>query len=197
MLLLPRIFGINQATNFVITLILSLVLSVLTGFILNRNIKTRLAALPMPALLSAIALILTPLSSNIMDEIREAKSDKSVTVSVNYLQTPRLDKITTEMEALAKTAKESAAQDEPVNLASVSPNDASVLVIGDSVTLGAKAALESKIMDVYVDAEESRGIEKAHTILDTVAASGDVPPIVIVSLTTMSAFLRMELCKRL
>ena len=184
MLLLPRIFGINQTTNFIVTLILSLGLSVLTGFILNRNIKTRLTALPMPALLSAIALILTPLSSNIMDEIREAKSDEPLTVSVNYLQTPRLDKITTEMEALAKTAKEPVSPDEPISLASVSPNDASVLIIGDSVTLGAKAALESKIIDVYVDAEESRGIEKAHTILDAVAASGDVPPIVIVSLTT-------------
>jgi hypothetical protein len=46
---------------------------------------------------------------------------------------------------------------------------------------------------VFVDAEESRGVEKAVPILNQVAASGNIPPIVIVSLTTNERYFSDEL----
>jgi hypothetical protein len=59
-----------------------------------------------------------------------------------------------------------------------------VLVIGDSVTLGAKAALESTISSAYVDAVESRGIWTARNLLASYAASGRLPDVIVISLIT-------------
>lgn len=61
---------------------------------------------------------------------------------------------------------------------------AHVLVIGDSVTLGAKDALESTISSVYVDAVENRGMWSARSILASYAASGRLPDIIVISLIT-------------
>jgi lysophospholipase L1-like esterase len=61
---------------------------------------------------------------------------------------------------------------------------AHVLVIGDSVTLGAKDALESTISSVYVDAVENRGMWSARNILANYAAAGRLPDIIVISLIT-------------
>jgi len=63
-------------------------------------------------------------------------------------------------------------------------NAARVLVIGDSVTLGAKVALESTIPGTFVDAKESRGIETATGIIASYKASGKLPEIIVISLAT-------------
>lgn len=183
MILLPRIIKMSQMVNLILAVSTSLMMAVFVNVFLRRKLKTKLIVLVAPAVLSALTLALTPFNSNIMTELEAAKTETSAPLSVAYVQLPKLDSISSEIESLAKTAKTSD-DSEPVSQAAPSPNAADVLVIGDSVTLGAKAALESKIANVYVDAEESRGIEKAHTILDAVAASGDIPPVVVVSLTT-------------
>ncbi len=63
-------------------------------------------------------------------------------------------------------------------------NAAQVLVIGDSVTLGAKAALESTIPGTFVDAKESRGIETATSIIAGYKATGKLPGTIVISLAT-------------
>ena len=66
----------------------------------------------------------------------------------------------------------------------MSASTAKVLVIGDSVTLGAKVALESTIDGVFVDAKESRGIDSVTGILAKYAAKGRLPKIIVISLAT-------------
>ncbi len=68
--------------------------------------------------------------------------------------------------------------------AAESPSSAQVLVIGDSVTLGAKEAIESTIPHSFVDAKESRGIESAASILAEYAMQGDLPHVIVISLAT-------------
>ena len=63
-------------------------------------------------------------------------------------------------------------------------NNAKVLVIGDSVTLGAKQALESTIPDVFVDAKESRSIITATGIIANYSAKGKLPNTIVISLAT-------------
>ncbi len=70
------------------------------------------------------------------------------------------------------------------NRAAASANAASVLVLGDSVTLGAKANIESVIANSYVDAKESRGIETATGLLAGYAATGKLPEYIVISLAT-------------
>ncbi|MCQ2570831.1 MAG: acyltransferase [Candidatus Saccharibacteria bacterium] len=70
------------------------------------------------------------------------------------------------------------------SLAAANANVANVLVIGDSVTLGAKQAIEATIAKSFVDAKENRGIEAARTLLANYGASGRLPSIIIVSLAT-------------
>ena len=68
--------------------------------------------------------------------------------------------------------------------AAPSANAAQVLVIGDSVTLGAKVALETTIPGTFVDAKESRGIETATGIIAGYKASGKLPETIVISLAT-------------
>ena len=70
------------------------------------------------------------------------------------------------------------------SLAATNVHDAKVLVIGDSVTLGAKQAIEATIARSFVDAKENRGIEAARVILANYGASGRLPAIIVVSLAT-------------
>lgn len=59
-----------------------------------------------------------------------------------------------------------------------------VLFIGDSVMLGAKNNIEAKIPNSYVDAKESRGIEKASGIISDLRAQGLLPQIIVIGLVT-------------
>ena len=70
------------------------------------------------------------------------------------------------------------------SLAASSSSTANVLVIGDSVTLGAKQAIEATIAKSYVDAKENRGIETARGLIANYGASGRLPSIIVVSLAT-------------
>ena len=70
------------------------------------------------------------------------------------------------------------------NSGAKSANSANVLVLGDSVTLGAKQALESTIPGVYVDAKESRSIITAAGIIAGYSAKGRLPDVIVISLAT-------------
>lgn len=62
--------------------------------------------------------------------------------------------------------------------------DTQVLLIGDSVMLGAKSNLLAKIPKSYVDAQGSRGIDAAPSIISNIKAQGKLPEIIVVSLIT-------------
>lgn len=64
-----------------------------------------------------------------------------------------------------------------------------VLLIGDSVMLGAKNNLEAKIPNSFVDAKESRGIEKATEIINSVRAQGMLPEIIVIGLVTNQRYI--------
>ena len=125
-----------------------------------------------------------------MQEISQNKTETQ-SITIRYVQDFNNSRLEQLLSEAAERTGESAESAEAV--AAQSPNDARVLVIGDSVCLGAKLDMESIIPGVFVDAEESRGVEKAVPILNQVAASGNIPPIVIVSLTTNERFFSDEL----
>ena len=85
---------------------------------------------------------------------------------------------------LIEAAQKSEAPRDIANRAAPSANAASVLVLGDSVTLGAKNAIESVIANSFVDAKESRGIETATGLLAGYAATGKLPDVIVISLAT-------------
>jgi len=186
MLMLARCFSWPLALRFAVTLLVSIVLTFMSSMLLRllaqRNITSLiiLAILVIPAVMT---LLCAPKESPIMNKIAEQKGE-SLNLSVRYVRdfdNSDLEKYLE--EASARVGSSNKTDDTPI-IAATSPNEAKVLIIGDSVCLGAKADIEATISGVFVDAEESRGVEKAVPILNQVAAAGDVPPIVIISLTT-------------
>lgn len=61
---------------------------------------------------------------------------------------------------------------------------ADVTIIGDSVTLAARRALEEALPGVAVDAEVSRSVRAAPGILSALKASGELRPYVVIALAT-------------
>ena len=141
---------------------------------------------------SAITLIRSPRVSSIAEQLSSSANQTSNNVvsaaseSIDYL------KALTLLEQTAKTlaknferAKNTEAEVDPNTVVTItSANDADVLVIGDSVTLGAKAAIESTISKSFVDAKESRGIETATGLIAGYAASGHLAKTIVISLAT-------------
>lgn len=187
--LLPRIFEINQAETAALCIVLSLFLAVVAGQILRIRPRYRLPILALPTAFAIYALIAIPVKSDITTQLASQEAEQEAQ-KVSYVQTLDFSALIKDVHdrAEAAEAEEAEAATTWVPPAPASPsaniNGASVLVIGDSVTLGAKADLEATIPGVYVDAMESRGIEKARVILDSVAASGSIPPVIVVSLAT-------------
>ncbi len=188
-ILLPRMFQIDEATNAALCIVLSLLLSAAAGKVLSLRLRYSLAFLALPTGFAIFALFSIPVKSDITTQLEAMETDHEAQ-KISYVQELNINALVEEVHkhgVEAQEAEEEAAR-AWVPPAPASPsanvNGASVLVIGDSVTLGAKADLEATIPGVYVDAMESRGIEKAHVILDSVAASGSIPPVVIVSLAT-------------
>lgn len=193
MLLLARVVNIALPLRLIIVLMISFVTTaLLNGLIVEIKQRHWLAVVPIVAMLAPAVLVLiaAPNESPIMQEISQNQSERAE-LSIRYVQ----DLDNSQLEQILHEAAENAGERaEPVeNAPAMSPNDAKVLVIGDSVALGAKAEMESIIPDVYVNAEESRGIEKAVPILNQVAASGKIPQVVIVSLTTNERYFSDDL----
>ena len=193
MLLVARCFNLVLSLRIVIVLVLSLVLTLLCQELLSLLAKRKLIALLALFLLvvpATVVLVSSPKESPIMQEISQNKTETQ-SITIRYVQDFNNSRLEQLLSEAAERTGESAESAEAV--AAQSPNDAKVLVIGDSVCLGAKLDMESIIPGVFVDAEESRGVEKAVPILNQVAASGNIPPIVIVSLTTNERYFSDEL----
>jgi peptidoglycan/LPS O-acetylase OafA/YrhL len=193
MFLVARCFNLALPLRIAIVLALSLVLTLLCEELLALLAKRKLIALLVLFLLivpATVVLAASPKESPIMQEISQNKTEAQ-DITIRYVQDFNNSKLE---QFLNEAAERTGENSEPVEaVAAQTPNDAKVLVIGDSVCLGAKLDMESMIPGVFVDAEESRGVEKAVPILNQVAASGNIPPIIIVSLTTNERYFSDDL----
>lgn len=141
---------------------------------------------------STITIIRAPQTSSIADQLSDAANQDSSSLIEQSSVTPDyigasqlLDESFTVLDAQLRLAQDAELTQIPTtSLAASDANSASVLVIGDSVTLGAKDAIESTIAKSFVDAKENRGIETACGILAGYAATGNLPPIIVISLAT-------------
>ena len=140
----------------------------------------------------AITLVRAPKTSSIAEQLSAAAERDSATLisettqQIDYIGASQiLDETTYTLDAQLRLAQDAEILPPPTaSLAAPNANAARVLVIGDSVTLGAKQAIESTIAQSFVDAKENRGIETARGILAGYAASGKLPSIIVISLAT-------------
>ncbi len=134
-------------------------------------------------------LIRVPEKSSIAEQLHEMSAleiDDNNTEQERYLDTTSLvEKIEETLSVQLKLASDPSSRPNIIaNSGAKSANSANVLVLGDSVTLGAKQALESTIPGVYVDAKESRSIITAASIIAGYSAKGRLPDTIVISLAT-------------
>ena len=143
--------------------------------------------LAFPAIL---ALVRAPRVSSIseqLDSMMGQNGEELVAASVDYIGAA--DALMQTRNALSyqldvEANHNAGPSPQDVSRAAPSANVAQVLIIGDSVTLGAKAALEATVNSAYVDAVESRGMWSARNLLASYAAAGRLPDIIVISLIT-------------
>lgn len=141
---------------------------------------------------SVVSLVRAPRVSSISEQLSQAAGQESeeiistATYTGDYLRADLiLDRSLTTLQEQLKLAKKDKPAVKPnTSIAAKNANEADVLVLGDSVTLGAKAAIESTIVKSFVDAKESRGIETATGLLANYAARGPLPRTIVISLAT-------------
>lgn len=205
-IILPHILPSDTTTwgYAVIDILLSFILSVFTQRLLRierpfekfrkRRRVVRVSHMTAALALLAIAtitLVRAPKTSSIAEQISTAagqESEELVTQanSRNYLGMEAIVSETVSvLDKQLSLAQNSEHMPAPSgSIAAANANSAKVLVIGDSVTLGAKQAIESTIAKSFVDAKENRGIESARSLITNYAATGKLPAIIVISLAT-------------
>jgi peptidoglycan/LPS O-acetylase OafA/YrhL len=206
-ILLPHVLPSDTATwgYAMINISLSIALSALTyramqvenpfkTFRKRRRIS-RVSRLAFASVLLAIAtftLVRAPKTSSIAEQLSSAagQSTEELTeqsaVENNFLDLAAvLNETVSTMDSFYRLAQNQEVLPAPSgSLAAANANEAKVLVIGDSVTLGAKQAIEATIAKSFVDAKENRGIETARGIIANYGSSGRLPSIIVISLAT-------------
>lgn len=204
-ILLPHILTPDTAVwgYAVINIILSILLSIIVQKIaliprptlhfrrLRRPTKVAISVVILAIVgVSVASLVRAPRVSSIamqLDSMNtpEEPTEESAT-QMDYFDTPRiLEQTVAILDTQLRLAQDAEILPAPtISLAAPNANAADVLVIGDSVTLGAKEAIEATIARSFVDAKESRGIETATGILAGYAATGKLPGTIVISLAT-------------
>jgi len=206
-ILLPHLLPYDTAIwgYALINVLLSFVLSAFTykavqvenplkKFRKRRRISriSRVAVATAILVIAGFTLVRAPKTSSIAEQLSEAAGQSSEelteqTVSEsNYLDLASvLNETIDAFDENLRLAQDLELMPAPTgSLAATNVHDAKVLVIGDSVTLGAKQAIEATIAKSFVDAKENRGIEAARTILANYGASGRLPATIVISLAT-------------
>lgn len=203
-LLLPNILPAQVATWLapVLNLVISFILAYSCAHYLHSNrakqvIKTSLwrrcayavcvLALLIPSIfallrapdISSITAQLQAMQGSNAEQTRTVAAVDYVGITATLNQTQRVV-----LRELDTVTSRDTSNDTETSHAAADANSAQVLVIGDSVTLGAKQALEATIDGVYVDAVESRGIWTARNLLANYAAAGRLPDTIVISLIT-------------
>ena len=169
---------------------------------LKRPMRFALSALVVMVLAATVvAWLRAPQTSSIAKQLNAAAKSETEIVSetkaIDFISANEIyDKtklvLTTELQ-LAQESKPAVMPSK--SIAAPNANAARVLVIGDSVTLGAKEAIESTIAQSFVDAKESRGIETATRILADYSATGKLPKTIVISLATNERNITEKLLK--
>jgi peptidoglycan/LPS O-acetylase OafA/YrhL len=206
-ILLPQLLTPDTAEwgYAVVNIVLSFFLALGCHELSNlKNIRKTLMKQRLPMRISFAALALALVASAVVSLIRapevssiaaqlSAAADRSnedvvdeARSAADYIAAGQLLEQTSQsLDQQLKLAAEAEMKLAPnKSIAAPNANAAKVLVIGDSVTLGAKAAIEATIAQSFVDAKESRGIETTTSILAGYAASGKLPNIIVVALAT-------------
>ena len=206
-ILLPQILTPDTAEwgYVIINIVVSVVLSLIVYNILRiKNLRRKFMKQPLIARIgyalvaamlvatSSVTLIRAPRVSSIAEQLSSSANRQTETViataseNVDFLKAVQLLNQTTDsLASKLELAKNAETEVDPTTVkTATSANDADVLVIGDSVTLGAKAAIESTISKSFVDAKESRGIETATGLIAGYAASGHLAKTIVISLAT-------------
>ncbi|MBP5656614.1 acyltransferase [Candidatus Saccharibacteria bacterium] len=202
-ILLPNILPPNTPIWIYATLniLLSIAMTIICNQTLNVNRRLKmlkyykkrriayavvLIALLIPASFSFARM---PEKSGITEQLQEMAAQESTEEeyeSMRYLGIEDFNKTIEEvLMAQFKIAAKPSNQPAVINgKGAKNANSANVLVLGDSVTLGAKQALESTIPNTYVDAKESRSIITATGIIAGYSAKGKLPNTIVISLAT-------------
>ena len=206
-ILLPHILPADTAmwAYALINVLLSFFLSALTYRIVRigkpfekfrkRRRISRISRAAFAATILAIAIITlvrAPKTSSIAEQISAAAGQETEEITTqpatqsSYLDMSSiLEETATALDAQFQLAQNSEYLPAPSSsLAATNANEANVLVIGDSVTLGAKQAIEATIAKSFVDAKENRGIEAARGLIADYGATGRLPSIIVISLAT-------------
>ena len=206
-ILLPQLLTPDTAEwgYAVINIALSFFLALVCYELANlKNIRQKIRTLRLPMRVSfaalgvtvlaaaAVSLIRAPEVSSIAEQLSAATEQSNESVinqnrdAADYIAAERLlEQTDAALDIQLKMAAETEFKLAPnKSIAAPNANSAKVLVIGDSVTLGAKAAIEATIAKSFVDAKESRGIETTTSILAGYAATGKLPSIIVVALAT-------------
>ena len=148
----------------------------------------RAAVLVLLCVPAIVTLVITPTTSSISEQlasVEETEYEADPLFQPDILGAKNaFNNYSDAVLPYIEAAEKSEAPKSLGNRAAASANAASVLVLGDSVTLGAKANIESVIANSYVDAKESRGIETATGLLAGYAATGKLPEYIVISLAT-------------
>ena len=204
-ILLPNIMPYNTEPS--ITIAINLVLSFALTYLVNKYLdmqKVWPKFLASPKFRSAIAVVafilvipvtlayvrapqVSSITQQLNEVVAEQSSEQPKAVSADYIGAA--ETLSETREALIHQLDVEANKNTPpapqsVSRAASNAQTAQVLVIGDSVTLGAKEAIETTISSAFVDAVESRGIWAARGILAGYVAAGRVPDIIVISLIT-------------
>ena len=138
---------------------------------------------------ASISFIRIPNTSGITEQLRSmtAQEDQDIDgETIRYLGLEEFMATAKEIiTAQFKVAADSSAQPKiSYGAGAKNVSSANVLVLGDSVTLGAKQALETTIPGAFVDAKESRSIITATGIIARYSAKGKLPDTIVISLAT-------------
>ena len=184
---------INIAISTLLAIACNRLLNVNRRLKMLKYYKTRrfayVAVLFVMLIPAAFSFIRMPETSSItkqLHEMAEQEPDETSDSSVTYLGLDNLQKTISELlTAQFKIAGNSSNQPKITDGSGAkSVGSSNVLILGDSVTLGAKQALESTIPGAYVDAKESRSIITATGILAGYSAKEKLPNTIVISLAT-------------
>ena len=205
--LLPEIVPLDIAIVDVIVILLSILLAILMEKVIMPGIKKMLTGKAWQKVLITMILagllvlpVWTLIKSPDVSSIEMQLADESVAASereivfstdhIDFGSTEALaDKLNEKIVPYLSGANKYAATPVYYNYtsgyAAANISSARVLIIGDSVTLGAWSALENAVLGIYVDATGSRGMDSAAGLLSQYkASSGRLPNIIVISLVT-------------
>lgn len=140
--------------------------------------------------LPVLTLIKAPDISSIEQQLEgEAMSEpikEGISYDVDFGNTAKLVEVLSDrVVPYIDAAAENVAVPKPVVIPTWTySSGVGILVIGDSVTLGAKSEIERMLPGVYVDAEGSRGIEMASPLISYYMSRGMSPNVIVISLIT-------------